>query len=304
MRYVCLFLSFVIVGLPAPRPVQGELAGQGLNDYSNLTVEIVRSGAAFPERATVSPNGRFEFRDVPEGNYLFRVTDFHGTTVYQQYGAASATVPLTISLPNSTAPRPASGSISVQELQHRPVKAAVKAFNRSVQRKQAGDLAGALALLEKSVSLDPHYVPALNNLGATYTRLGRFTEAAATFERAVAESPSNAMLQANLAHTLLNIGDYQRAEAAARQSLELDASHAQAAYYLGLSLLSQKKVTPETVGWLRKGRLVGPRAELALGVALAYTGARSEARDILEGCQSSAEPAVSAEARLLLSRIP
>ena len=301
MRYVCLFLSFVPFGLPASPPVQGEIAGQGLNDFSNLTVEIVRPGAAFPERATVSPNGRFEFRDVPEGHYLFRVTDFHGTTVHQQYGAASSTAPLTIRLPEPAAQRPVSGSISVQELRHRPVKAAVKSFNKSVQRKEAGDVQGSLALLQQSVALDPHYVPALNNLGVTYTRLRRFAEAAATFERAVAESPSNAMLHANLAHSLLHTGDYRRAEAAARQSLELDRADARAAYYLGLSMLSQRKVTPETVGWLRKGRLVGARAELALGAALAQTGAQDEAREILKRCQRAAEPGVSDEARLLLS---
>jgi predicted Zn-dependent protease len=300
---VCLFLCFATFGLPAPRPVQGELTGEGLNDYSNLTIEIVRTGAALPERATVDPNGRFEFRNVPEGYYLFRITDFHGTTVHEHYGTASATESLTIRLPTSKVARPPSGSISVQELQHRKVKAAVKTFNKSVHRKEAGDIHGALALLEQSVSLDPHYVPALNNLGATYIRIGRFTDAVSTFERAVAASPSNAILHANLAHALLCTGDYGRAEAAARQAQQIDGSSARAAYYLGLSLLSQKKFTAETVGWLRKGRAVDARAELALGAALAQTGAYHEARKVLQQCQSSAHPVVSAEARLLLSRL-
>jgi tetratricopeptide (TPR) repeat protein len=198
---------------------------------------------------------------------------------------------------------PPSGSISVQELQHRPVKAAVKKFNKSVHRRESGDIDAALALLEESVSLDPHYVPALNNLAATYVRVGRFADAAATFERAVAASPSNAVLHANLAHALLYTGDYPRAEAAARQSLAIDSSYTRAAYYLGLSMLSQKKTTPETIGWLRKGRAVGARAELALGAALAQAGASDEARKVLEQCQSSAEPIVSAEASLLLSRL-
>jgi tetratricopeptide (TPR) repeat protein len=189
-------------------------------------------------------------------------------------------------------------------LQHRPLKAAVKAFNKSVERNEAGDLAASLALLEKSVSIDPNYVPALNNLGARYTRLGRFADAAVAFERAITQAPSNPMLHANFAHALLHLREYLRAETAARRSVELDRSYAPAAYYLGLSLLSQKKITAETIVWLRKGRTLGDRAELALGAALAHTGSHREAREVLEGCQNASEPAVAAEARLLLSRLP
>ena len=54
---------------------------------------------------------------------------------------------------------------------------------------RVGDPAGAIALMEGAAGIAPQSVAAWTNLGALYSRAGRFDEAIVYTERALAISP-------------------------------------------------------------------------------------------------------------------
>src|SRR5262249_8989352 len=90
--------------------------------------------------------------------------------------------------------------------------------------------------LEKSVKLDPEYVEARINLGAQYTRLGRFQEAETQFRKAVLLDPNLGMAQSNLAIALAKQGRLVDAEKRARNALRIEPSNATGEYVLACVL--------------------------------------------------------------------
>jgi tetratricopeptide (TPR) repeat protein len=88
--------------------------------------------------------------------------------------------------------------------------------------EDAGDLTGALALLERAVALAPDDVGALNALGLCLRRLDRPREAIVHLSRVVSLIPQEAFAHASLGDVLLMVGRLSEADASYRAALERD----------------------------------------------------------------------------------
>ena len=163
MRYVYLIALFLLTyqeALAASHTATliGEISGDSPKDFNSLQVEIQQVGAIGPplDRAYPSFDGRFEIHGVPEGQYTLQVKTPLGEPVYRDVVTIhSFDTRLSIKLPPASKERPVSGLVSVKQLQHKPPKAARKAFDRGVKMFEKGDLARSLASLEEAVALDP-----------------------------------------------------------------------------------------------------------------------------------------------------
>lgn len=313
MRYVYLLIFIFVSAIGASAggqtySVSGELAGDGSQDFTTIQVELHNLSSIGPpvERADVAYDGRFELRNVPEGQYNLVVRTNLGTQLYRDVVSIhSFEMRLSIKLPSVRKERPISGLVSVKQLSHKPPKAARKAFEKSAKLFEKKDIAGSLAALEQAVAIDPEFVPALNNLGARYVLTGRFAEAISTFRKALAIDPDAPMVHTNLAQALIHKGRIAAAEAQSRKAIDLDPEDPRAAYLLGLSLVMQKKYTPEAMDHLQRSEEFVPRARLTLAVAQAQSGLFADARKTLTSCLESPEEPVRAEAkRMLLSLRP
>jgi predicted TPR repeat methyltransferase len=111
------------------------------------------------------------------------------------------------------------------------------------QRGQNGE---ALALIERSLMLEPDRADWHSNLGNILKGLGRLDEAAAAYERAIALEPDHANAQSNLGVLLRALGKPEDAEAAYRTAIRLDPNHIDAHTNLGVLLNGQGR-TEEAV---------------------------------------------------------
>lgn len=66
-----------------------------------------------------------------------------------------------------------------------------EAYNRGVERQQAGDLSGAIAAYTRAVEIDPKFGDAYNNRGVAYMDQRNFSAALADFSRSIEIKPSD-----------------------------------------------------------------------------------------------------------------
>jgi tetratricopeptide (TPR) repeat protein len=92
----------------------------------------------------------------------------------------------------------------------------------ATQLEDAGDLTGALALLERAVALAPDDVGALNALGLCLRRLDRPRDALPPLARVVALIPHEAFAHASLGDVMLMVGRLADADACYAAALERD----------------------------------------------------------------------------------
>jgi tetratricopeptide (TPR) repeat protein len=287
--------------------ISGELSSDQAYDFSSLEVELQElSNQIHPaERAHVFADGRFELRNVSEGQYMLNVKTDMGDLIHREVVQVQGydNKRLLVKLRSPNPQRPPSGVISLQQLAHKPPKEAQKAFLKSLKLLGKGDTAGSLEWLRKAVDLDPDYMQAINNLGVRYLVAKRMDEAIAQFRRAIELDHYAPASYSNLAHALVIKGDPVNAEAAARRAVELDPQDPKPSYLLGLTLVMQDKFTSEAVSSLRRSEHISPRARLTLGLALARTGSVADARETLTSCLASSDAPVKAEAERLLAQI-
>ena len=156
------------------------------------------------------------------------------------------------------------GFVSARTLAHKPSKAAVQAFNRRVRAWNKGQNDEALHLFSEAVRLDPGYVQARVNLGAVYAKAGRPDEALDQYERALELEPNLALLHNNKAAALVMLSRFEEAEQAARRAVQFDPGSIEANYMLGVAMMKQGKITPETAARLAVAAKKHPRARAFL----------------------------------------
>ena len=155
---------------------------------------------------------------------------------------------------------PPRGGISARTLAHKPSKAAVEAFNRAAQAWNKGQNDQALLYLGEAVRLDPGFVEARTNLGALYAKTNRPKEALDEYEQALALEPNLAILHSNKAAALVMLSRWEEAEQAGRRAVQLDPKSIDGNYMLGIALMKQGKITPETAARLAMEVKKHPRA--------------------------------------------
>ena len=93
--------------------------------------------------------------------------------------------------------------------------------------------------LQKALKVDPQFVEAHNNLGASYLQLSRYQDAIGEFEAAIALDEKMAAPYRNMSLALFSLRRYAEAEAAARQALTLSPQQKAAQYSLGRALAAE-----------------------------------------------------------------
>jgi predicted O-linked N-acetylglucosamine transferase (SPINDLY family) len=121
-------------------------------------------------------------------------------------------------------------------------------LERALASLQAGDAAGAFAVLEGVLRLDPHNFDGLNLAGVAATRLKRHGEAITLLERAVLERSDHAGAHNNLGLALRSAGRQEEAAEAYRRTVELAPGFAPGHANLGAALaaLNQNELAVES----------------------------------------------------------
>ncbi len=266
-----LIVSFQAVSLSAqtPRtvPVHGEVTtASGVLPSQMLFIEVLELGhRSVNERVSVSANGTFDTPAVAVGNYEFRVVDASGsvlaseTVVVGDYGTN-----VSLRLPDQTQKGQSGGVVSLSSLQHKVPKKARRELEKAEFVMKTGSLEDSVKHLQAAIAIDPEYLEAYNNLGCRLIRLERPQEAVQALQKATELDPKAPFPLANLSAALLMARDIPGAESAARRALSVDPSSTRAHYLLGLSLISEKKFTPEATQNMRLAAEEFPRAKSIL----------------------------------------
>jgi tetratricopeptide (TPR) repeat protein len=148
----------------------------------------------------------------------------------------------------------------------------------------------AAAWYHRALERDAAYLPAIRNLGATLTRLGRFTEAADVLRRA----PEDAAALNNLGEAMLEQGANAAALDALRAALAIDAGSPEALNNLGRALARNGDNEGARQAW-RAAILAKPGFAMAhsnLAVSLDASGDWKQARGHFEEAVRDAQSAV------------
>ncbi len=86
-------------------------------------------------------------------------------------------------------------------------------YTQAVARIEAGDHAGALALLQKAIAAEPNNANAHNYLGYSYRNLGQFENSLASYRRALTLEPSHRGALEYLGELYLRTGELAKAQA-------------------------------------------------------------------------------------------
>jgi predicted TPR repeat methyltransferase len=117
----------------------------------------------------------------------------------------------------------------------------------------------SIALMERSLALDPTQADWHSNLGIVLKAAGRFEDAIAAYRRAIALAPGHARAHNNLGVLQKKQGRSAEAEASYREAIRLDPEYADAYHNLG-SLLSSLRRAPEAVAAFNKALVLSPSA--------------------------------------------
>lgn len=161
---------------------------------------------------------------------------------------------------------PVGDTVSVRSLQLPP--GAIKEFRRSEKCVGTGDFSCAAHHLEKALRVDPQFVEAHNNLGASYLQLSRYQDAIGEFKAAIALDEKMAASYRNMSLALFTLRRYAEAETAARQALTLNPKQKAAQYSLGRALAAEGSASPEAEQLLRGSLTDFPDARLSLAQVL------------------------------------
>jgi tetratricopeptide (TPR) repeat protein len=154
----------------------------------------------------------------------------------------------------------ATGVVSVRTLAHKSSKSARQEFSRGVQAQQKGQYNEAIRHFTEAVRLDPVYVEAEADLGMLYSITGQPEAAIEVFDRALAIEPDWALLSGVKASALVMLSRWEEAEQSARRAVKLNPLSIESRYMLGLALLMQGKITPETARSLEMAASQYPKA--------------------------------------------
>lgn len=290
--FVLYLFALVAQQLPAQQQGVGTVVGEvsGLPALAtNYQVEIraIMGGVnSINQRTVLETTGRFQFWRVAAGQYEFVVIDDHGSTLVRELiavGDQMGPVQLRVRAQNGqrSQPKPR-GTISLSRLQHKPPKAANKAYGRAGARRRKGQNAEAESAYLEAITIDPQFVEAINDLGTLYYAMGRYAESLARLDDARRIDPDAPSVLANTSAALMALGRPAEAEPLARRAVAGEPQSLRSRYLLGLSRAAQRKFDRETIELLEESAGAIPQARLALAHGHMMTGNRDAARGQIE----------------------
>jgi tetratricopeptide (TPR) repeat protein len=233
--------------------VKGRLHAAGETSFHGYVIELESLAShEVVGRMEVNFEGEFSAAQVPYGDYMVRVTTYHGDRVVQQLIVINRN-PAQIDLRLPDRPGgPSGGTVSVKELRHPPDRKAVAASIAAERFADAGNFDRAVAELEKAVGISPDYALAHSNLGAEYLRMRRYDEAATEIRRAIDLAGPNPRDLSNLAFAQLSLKQIPEAMESARAALRIREDTPSAHYMLGLALIRAPETRDEGVVHLKE----------------------------------------------------
>jgi len=243
--------------------VKGELRSSAILRAQATLTDL--HGARPVAEVPVGGDGQFEFRHILFGDYRLTIVDAAGQPIHQEWLAVhDHQQPIEVAVTVRDEPRPASGTVSVQELLHPPAKKAFKAFVAAQKFSEAGDHEKAAAQLDKAIELSPDYAAAWANLGAQQIFLKHFEQALQDLTRASEISGPTAMILSNLGYAQYMLYRYAAGTQSVREALRLDPQYVQAHYLLGAYLVLDRRTRAEGIQHLEVAAVTmqSARAEL------------------------------------------
>lgn len=127
------------------------------------------------------------------------------------------------------------GKISAELLQYPLSGKALKMLRKALQMSNAGDHAGAVKQLQKTLAKCPDSgAYAYSMIGVEYLKTDQIPEAVDALQRSVKLLPHDASNHANLGLAFFEEAQYDRAESELRRALELDPQYKMATQVLGV----------------------------------------------------------------------
>jgi tetratricopeptide repeat protein len=273
-RTLSIFLgAFLLISSPLPaaddvRLLRGQLTGGPAATFTGLFVSLEDiTGRHEIHRIDIRFDGAFEFRDLPTGDYVLRVTDFHGETIAQQFvSVQQGMTEVAVRLRDAGAAPMAPGTISIRQLSHPPDRKAMQAFTAALRLSSSGKYDAAAAELQKAIRISPEFAGAYTNLAVYHMRLGRFEEAADETARALEIGGPDPINLCNLAFAQFHLGRVKDALASAGAALRLDSGYLQAHLILGTILSADPASRDEAIRHLElaAGKFESARTNLEL----------------------------------------
>jgi tetratricopeptide (TPR) repeat protein len=263
-------------------PVRGEIVSP-VPLTSGWTVQLGGPEVSTSESVGINPDNTFEFRAVTPGTHELRVVSPNGKLWHQEYVSVNPYQQLSIRLSEAPqADRSSQSTISLQQLQHKIPPRAQKAYQKGEDAASKGNYEQARTLFQQAVALDPEYVDAYNELGATEARLNRLPEAAAEFQKAIDVDPDHRQALPNLSIVLAKMRRYHEAGEVARRALKVVPESGKIHYILAVSLITDNGDFDETILHLERAASEVHSAHLTAAELLAERGRSQEAIHHLE----------------------
>jgi len=217
-----VFKTALLLLLLIAQPRQLDVAGEVVTDGSRRPewVEIESVDRRFVDYGDIDSDGKFVFKNVPEGLYKVTVS-VSGLTlqrsieVRQSLVDARGRIPVKVEFKNVVAGDRFKAGVASLSVSPK----AVEELRRASEAK--GNVEKARQHLQKAIEISPSFDEALNNLGTYYYRDGRFETAASLFQRALRANPDSFVAQVNLGGALISLGDYPRAIAENTKALAM-----------------------------------------------------------------------------------
>lgn len=287
--------------------IRGELTNvPGRADQ--LSVQLVQlDRSANPQTAYATSGGSFQFRSVPQGQYMLQVKDLHGNIVKQQMiTVVGPNMETSISLGGRAQSAMPEGAptVSVNQLRHDPDGRAGREYTMAEQYLLKQDLPNARKHLLKALKADPDYADAHLELGTTAFRSGHVEEAKSEFERAVQLDPKQTVAWGNLASLLFQTKAFDDAENTAHQGLKTSPEDSKLHFIAGASSLARGNVNQDAVDHLERASRNYPNAHLLLAEAMIRLGQFKNVLMHLEASLVSNNADVRARAQALIQRLP
>jgi tetratricopeptide (TPR) repeat protein len=220
-------------------------SGEALTDPVRIDLQAFSGGVVAGTYTDAS--GRFEFRGIPNGNYLLhlRKEGYQEVNLRMEVFSRRSTTfrqdlflePVLPPPGRGNAARshrdPSGPAVSVARLSQSIPKKAAKEFERALSKAKSGQTEQAIQHLQKAIELFPNYYQARNNLGAQYIKLARYDEALPHLLKAVAIDPTGTLPYINLGDLYSQKKEFHKAIDVLNKAIQLDPTAAVGHYRLG-----------------------------------------------------------------------
>jgi tetratricopeptide (TPR) repeat protein len=219
--------------------VTGEIQSSDSTRLGTLYVELFdpRSHVVV-ERESVSSDGTFRlYHETAVSSYTIRVVTAPGADpLLEETHQTGLNNSLILRLPEQKTNQPASGSVSLRDLQHPVPKQAIRAAVEAERYSEAHDTSKAIDKLEEAIRIAPSFRDGHANLGVQYARAGRMDEALGQFHVALDIGPPTALIYSNLSLAYMTLKQFREGEEFARKALALEPDNATAQKFLRIAM--------------------------------------------------------------------